>query len=197
MSARIDELRTRLPLEASLRISVEPPSAVAVDGEAAGQSPVSVRLRPGAHHVRATQDGYQPLERDVELAPGARVQLELSLVPLIPPLTATEQVPEAAVRNTVAPAPKEAPRRWTYVAAGLSAACLAAGITFGISANKAQGTLKDGALRSPDQVQQVYDTAVARSAAANGFYAAAGVAGAAAIALFFLEPHFGSPTEAR
>jgi tetratricopeptide (TPR) repeat protein len=197
VSARIEELRTRLPLEASLRISVEPPSAVAVDGEAAGQSPVSVRLRPGAHHVRATQDGYQPLERDVELAPGARVQLELSLVPLIPPLTATEQVPEAAVRNTVAPAPKEAPRRWTYVAAGLSAACLAAGITFGISANKAQGTLKDGALRSPDQVQQVYDTAVARSAAANGFYAAAGVAGATAIALFFLEPHFGSPTEAR
>ena len=53
------------------------------------------------------------------------------------------------------------------------------------------------ALRSPDQVQQVYDTAVARSAAANGFYAAAGVAGATAIALFFLEPHFGPPTEAR
>src|SRR5262249_41975591 len=61
VSARIEELRARLPLEASLRISVEPPSAVAVDGEAAGQSPVSVRLPPGAHHVRATQDGYQPL----------------------------------------------------------------------------------------------------------------------------------------
>ena len=196
VKARIDELRARLPLEASLRVSVEPPSAVAVDGEAAGLSPVSVRLRPGSHRVRATQDGYQPLERDVELAPGARVQLELSLVPLIPPLATTE-VPEAAVRNTVAPAPKAAPRRWTYVAAGLAAACLAAGISFGISANKAQDTLKDGTPRSPDQVQQVYDTAVARSAAANGFYAAAGVAGATAIALFFLEPHFGPPTEAR
>ena len=197
VSARIDELRARLPLEASLRISVEPQSVVAVDGEPAGLSPVSVRLRPGAHHVRAAQDGYQPLERDVELAPGARVQLELSLVPLVPPLVATEQVPEAAVRNTVAPAPREQPRRWTYVTAGLAAACLVAGIAFGASANRAQDTLKDGTPRSPEQVQQIYDTAVARSAAANGFYAAAGVAGATAIALFFLEPHLGGPSEAR
>jgi len=45
--------------------------------------------------------------------------------------------------------------------------------------------------------RRVYDTAVARSNAANAFYAAAGVAGAAAIALFFLEPHFGAPAEAR
>jgi tetratricopeptide (TPR) repeat protein len=197
VSARIDELRARLPLEASLRISVEPQSVVSVDGEPAGLSPISVRLRPGAHHVRATQDGYQPLERDVELAPGGRVQLELSLVPLIPPVAATEQVPEAAVRDTVGPAPRQQPRRWTYVAAGLAAACLTAGITFGVSASRAQDTLKDGTPRSPEQVQQIYDTAVARSAAANGFYAAAGVAGATAIALFFLEPHFGGPSEAR
>jgi len=92
---------------------------------------------------------------------------------------------------------KPAARRWTYVAAGLSAACLAAGIGFGISANKAEGTLKDGTPRSQQAVQQVYDTANARSAAANGFYAAAGIAGAAAIALFFLEPHFGASTETR
>ena len=195
VTARIDELRRRLPLEASLRISVEPPSSVAVDGTPAGVSPVAVRLAPGAHRVRATQDGYQPLEREVELAPGARIQLELSLVPLVPATAGT--APEAAVRDVVAPLPRTQPRRWTWVATGLSVACLAAGITFGVSAHQAENTLKDGTPRSPDQVQQVYDTAVARSNAANGFYAAAGITGAAAIALFFLEPHLGAPAEAR
>jgi len=196
VTARIEELRARLPLEASLRIAVEPPSTVSVDGEPAGTSPVSVSLNPGTHRIRAAQEGYQALEREVELAPGGRVQLELSLVPLVPVAT-TERAPEAAVRDTVAPLPKTQPRRWTWVATGLAAASLAAGITFGVSAHQAQDTLKDGTPRSPDQVQQIYDTAVARSNTANAFYAAAGVAGAAAIALFFLEPHFGAPAEAR
>ncbi|HEY3585697.1 MAG TPA: tetratricopeptide repeat protein, partial [Myxococcaceae bacterium] len=108
VSTRIEELRARLPLEASLRISVEPPAAVAVDGEAAGTSPVTVRLNPGTHRIGATHEGYQPLEREVELAPGGRVQLELSLVPLLPP-AATERAPEAAVRDTIAPLPKTQP----------------------------------------------------------------------------------------
>ena len=197
VAARITELRARLPLDASLQVTVEPPSPVSVDGDAAGLSPVSVRLRPGPHRVRATQDGYQPLEREVELAAGAQVQLELSLVPLIPGIAANGRAPDAAVHDAVAPLPKASPRRWTYVAAGLAAACLAAGITFGISAHQAEDSLKSGPPRSQEAVQQVYDTAVARSNAANGFYAAAGVAGAAAIALFFLEPHLGAPAEAR
>ena len=196
VSSRIEDLRARLPLEASLRISVEPPSPVAVDGEPAGTSPVSVRLAPGTHRVRAAQGGYQPLEREVELAPGGRVQLELSLVPLVPLAGGSERAPDAAVRDAVPP-PKTQPRRWTWVATGLAAVSLAAGVTFGVSAHQAEDKLKDGTPRSPDQVQQVYDTAVARSNAANGFYAAAGIAGAAAIALFFLEPHFGAPAEAR
>lgn len=196
VSARIAELRARLPLEASLRISVEPPSAVAVDGEGAGQSPVAVRLAPGTHRVLATQSGYQPLEREVELGPGARVQLELSLVPLTPAVAAPERAPESAVRDAVAPVPRPPDRRWTYVTAGLSAVCLAAGITFGLSAQQAQDTLRTGGPRSKESVQQIYDTAKARGAAANGFYAAAAVTGAAAVVLFFLEPHLGARAEA-
>src|SRR5215475_7136837 len=149
VAARIDDLRARLPMEASLRIAVEPPSSVAVDGEAAGLSPVSVRLKPGAHRVRATQDGYLPQEREVDLAPGSRVQLELSLVPLIPGVAGNERAPEGAVRNAVGPATRQ-PRRWTYVAAGIAAACLAGGIAFGISASQAQDTLKDGHPRSQE-----------------------------------------------
>jgi tetratricopeptide (TPR) repeat protein len=192
VAARIAELRQRLPLEASLGISVEPPSPVAVDGTPSGVSPLSLRLQPGSHRVRATQDGFQPLEREVNLGPGARVQLELSLVPVTP-----ERAPEAAVRDAVGPGRKGGERRWTYVAAGVAAACLAAGVAFGISAHQAQSTLQDGQTRNQDAVQQIYDTAVARNAAANGFYIAAGVLGATAVTLFFVEPHFGAGVEAR
>jgi tetratricopeptide (TPR) repeat protein len=194
--ARIDELRARLRSRprCGSRSSRRRRCRSTVNRRAlAGVGPAQT----GSHRVRATQEGYQPFERDVELAPGTRVQLELSLVALVPPVVATERAPEAAVRDTVAPVPRTQPRRWTYVAAGLSGLCLAAGITFGVSAHQAQDTLKDGTPRSPEQVQQIYDTAVARSAAANGFYAAAGIAGAAALALFFLEPHLGAPPEAR
>ena len=133
----------------------------------------------------------------MDLAPGARTQLELSLVPLVPPAQANGRAPDAAVKDTMAPAPKEAPRRWTYVAAGVAAVCLAAGIGFGVSAQQAQNTLRDGVPRSPEQVQQVYDTASARSQAANAFYVAAGVAGVTAITLYFIEPHLGTSSEAR
>ncbi len=196
VAAHLAELQARLPLEASLRVSVQPPASVSVDGDAAGRSPVALQLKPGRHQVRAAEDGYQPAEREVDLAAGARTQLELSLVPVLPLAQTGGQAPEAAVKDTVAPAPKAAPRRWTYVSAGVAAVCLAVGIGFGVSAQKAQDTLRDGTPRSPEQVQQIYDTANARSAAANGFYAAAGIAGVAALALFFAEPHFGSPAEA-
>ena len=190
VQARIDELQSRLPLQASLRVAVEPPAAVSVDDGTPQPSPVSVQLAPGHHRVSARRDGYGPVDREVDLAAGARVQLELSLAPLSsPPLRA----PEAAVRDTVGPAaPRKGERRWTWVATGLSAVSLAAGITFGVSAQQAQATLRDGTQRTQEQVQQVYDSAQARSTAANSFYIAAGVCGAAAVALFFLEPNFGS-----
>ncbi len=197
VAAHVAELEARLPLEASLRVTVEPPASVSVDGDPAGRSPVALRLKPGRHLVRAAEEGYQPLDREVDLAAGGRIQLELSLVPLLSPSVASGRAPDAAVRDAVTPAPKAAPRRWTYVAAGVAGVCLAAGIGFGLSARQAENTLKDGVPRSPEAVQQVYDTANARSAAANGFYVAAAVTGAAAIALYFIEPHLGTPSEAR
>jgi len=197
VATHVAELQARLPLEASLRVAVEPPASVSVDGDLAGRSPVALRLKPGRHQVRAEESGYQALEREVDLAAGARIQLELSLVPLAPPPGANTRAPEAAVRDVVNPPTRGAPRRWTYVAAGVAGVCLAAGIGFGVSAQQAQNALKVGGPRSPEAVQQVYDTASARSAAANGFYVAAAITGAAALALYFIEPQLGSSAEAR
>lgn len=194
---RIDELQRRLPLEASLRVAVEPPASVSVDDGNPQPSPLSVQLQPGRHRVVARRSGYGPVDREVELAPGARVQLELSLIPLAT-VDATSRAPEGAVRDTVGPtSPRRGERRWTYVAIGVAAVSLAAGISFGLSAHQAQNTLRDGTSRTQEQVQQVYDSASARSTAANSFYAAAGICGAAAIALFFLEPSWQAAPEGR
>src|SRR5262249_25186146 len=194
--ARIADLQSRLPLQASIRVAVEPPASVSVDEGTPQPSPVSVQLTPGHHRVSARREGYVPVEREVDLAPGSRVQLELSLVPLVAE-TGVVRAPEGAVRDTVGTARHRGERRWAWVAAGISAVSLAAGITFGLSAQQAQNTLRDGTQRTQEQVQQVYDSASARSTAANSFYVAAGVSGAAAIALFFLEPNFGTAPEGR
>jgi tetratricopeptide (TPR) repeat protein len=199
VAARIGELEARLPLEASLRVSVEPPASVSVDDGPPEPSPRSVRVSPGRHRVRAEREGYVPLEREVDLNAGARVQLELSLPPLAPSEEPVRtRAPTAAVQNEVRPATrKTGERRWTWVAAGLSAASLAAGIGFGISAHQAQDKLRDGTPREQPEVQQIYDAAQARNTASKAFYAAAAVTGAAAIALFFIEPHLGAPAEGR
>jgi tetratricopeptide (TPR) repeat protein len=198
VAARIGELESRLPLEASLRVSVEPPASVSVDDGPPEPSPRSVRVSPGRHRVRAEREGHVPVERDVDLAAGARVQLELSLPPLAPSEEAARtRAPSAAVQNEVSPVRRTGARRWTYVAAGLSVASLAAGIGFGISAHQAQDMLRDGQPRDKTAAQQIYDSAQARNTASNAFYAAAAVTGAAAIALFFIEPHLGAPAGGR
>lgn len=199
VAARIGELESRLPLEASLRVSAEPPASVSVDDGPPEPSPRSVRVSPGRHRVRAEREGHVPVERDVDLAAGARVQLELSLPPLAPSEEAARtRAPAAAVQNEVMPAARRTgARRWTYVAAGLSVASLAAGIGFGISAHHAQDTLRDGQPRDQTAAQQIYDSAQARNTASNAFYAAAAITGAAAVALFFIEPHLGTPAEGR
>jgi tetratricopeptide (TPR) repeat protein len=197
VAEHINDLQARLPLEASLRVSVEPPSSVSVDGDTPQPSPRSVQVAPGRHRVRAEHSGHLPLEREVDLAAGARVQLELSLVPVPPPESLTAAPPAALSDGVGKEGPRKGERRWTYVAAGLSVACLAAGIGFGISAHQAQDNLRNGEVRDQTAAQQIYDSARTRNTASTAFYVAAGVSGAAAIALFFLEPHMGAPAEGR
>ena len=58
-----------------------PDAAVAVDGNAAGLSPLTddLVLEPGEHLVEVTRDGYSPLRRELRLAAGESVVLDLML----------------------------------------------------------------------------------------------------------------------
>jgi len=57
----------------------EPGMAVTVDGQPSGLSPLPepLELAPGPHTVRLEKDGFVPIQRRVELAPGDVVTLEL------------------------------------------------------------------------------------------------------------------------
>ena len=192
VAEHVEELRRQIPAEAHLSVLVEPPGAtVTVDQSPPEPAPLDKFFVAGHHVVLAELAGHTPARREIELSPGGSLQLELTLKPFVTP--AETRAPDAAVRQGVPPAtprPVAGERKWTYVA--LTAAVVAAGVglAFGASAQSAQNQLH-AQVHNQTAAQQFYDTANARAAAANAFYAGAAVAGATAITLFFLEPSLG------
>lgn len=182
------ELRQQLPAQGSLTVAVEPPgAAVRVDEAPAEPAPVEKLLPAGHHVVLAELGGYSPARRDVELSAGGSLRLELTLRPLEPAPEA--RAPEAAVKQDVPPpAPRRGERKWTYVALAAAVVATGVGLAFGASAQAAQDQLH-ARVHTQVDAQQYYDTANARAAAANSFYAGAALAGAASVTLFFLEPN--------
>lgn len=68
------------PPELLITVNVDG-ATVRVDDEVVGRSPVaSLRLTPGRHVVMVTADGYSGTRREVELEPGERERLDLSLL---------------------------------------------------------------------------------------------------------------------
>lgn len=64
----------------ALVVVTDPPGArVLVDGTPIGPAPIEQQTTAGKHHVRAQLGGYLPEDRDVELVPGVRETLRLSL----------------------------------------------------------------------------------------------------------------------
>jgi tetratricopeptide (TPR) repeat protein len=191
LSEHVASLRREVPPEAHLTVSVEPPGATVAVDEAPGEpAPLEKVLPPGRHVVVAELSGHTPARRDVELVPGGSLQLELTLKPVD---SVPERAPDGAVRQDVpAPPTQSSPgqRKWTYVALSVAVAALGVGLAFGATAQSAQNQLH-AQIHTQAAAQQLYDSANARAAAANSFYAGAGVAGATAVTLFFLEPTLG------
>jgi tetratricopeptide (TPR) repeat protein len=191
LAEHVAELRRQIPADGHLSVSVEPSGAtVKVDQSPPEPAPVDKLLPPGRHVVLAELSGHTPAHRDVDLVAGGSLQLELTLRPLEPP---SNRAPEAAVREDVPPpAPRSVPgeRKWTYVALTAAMVAVGVGLAFGASAQSAQNQLQSR-IHTQAAAQQLYDTANARAAAANSFYAGAAVAGAAAVTLFFIEPALG------
>jgi len=83
------------PTQGSLEISSDPPgSAVLVDGNPVGQTPVAeLKLKPGSHRVEVTREGYEAWSGSATIEAGKKAELEASLTP-IPKATPTPAPPQ-------------------------------------------------------------------------------------------------------
>jgi hypothetical protein len=61
--------------DGTLLVDAVPWGEVYVDDHPVGMTPRAVPLRPGRYTVRVVREGYEPLVRAVEIAPGARLGL--------------------------------------------------------------------------------------------------------------------------
>jgi TonB family protein len=76
-------------------VSTPAGAAVTVDGAASGQTPVTdLKLRPGAHKVELSKDGYEPWSGNLSVDPGKKARLEATLK-AVPPKVTQPPKPEA------------------------------------------------------------------------------------------------------
>lgn len=191
-------------------------ATVTVDGKARGTAPVSLELPPGPHDVGVALSGHQTATRRVTIAADKSLELDFTLVKATAaPVVMTEPAPAATkppdaplaakppdltpkpadTTSTlppavVAPAETEHTRLFTWIAAGTAGAALAGAVVMGIAANADANTLRNGERHEQKQAQKLHDGAENKALAANVLYGAAGVAGVAAVTLFFVEGSF-------
>jgi len=56
-------------------VNSTPWGQIYVDGELVGNTPLSITLSAGPHTVRVVQDGFEPFEREIQLAPGQQLRM--------------------------------------------------------------------------------------------------------------------------
>jgi hypothetical protein len=122
----------------TLTVTSDPSGAsVAVDGTAAGRTPVTLRdLSPGAHTVVLSMAGRQSVTRTVELRAGSSQEVTAALETVAPPVAhhhAEPPPPEPLVRATPLPPPTttEHPGRTAKILGG---ALFGAGVLAGVVA---------------------------------------------------------------
>ncbi|HEY7955858.1 MAG TPA: PEGA domain-containing protein [Polyangia bacterium] len=131
-----------VPVEAkpTVTITSDPSNAaVAVDGQAMGRTPVTLRdLSPGSHTVAISLRGHETAMRTIELRPGASHELAVTLEAVQPPPIAVVPPTEPTTPATpppvaIAPRPGEGPspshpgRTAKYIALGSLIGGVAAG----------------------------------------------------------------------
>ena len=187
-----------------LLVFANPASArIVLDGKPLSPSPAYVEVKPGAHTLRVSAEGYQSEESELLVEPHHVSETTVSLrsQSAEPLATAGDDAP-TRTQNTdpsltpssvdtpvvVTQAPTVRPRVATWVTAGVAVAAAATAGGLGLAYSSANHQLKT---LEPNRTQAQADALVARvQGTALGADIALGVAGAAAvtaIVLFFVE----------
>jgi tetratricopeptide (TPR) repeat protein len=139
VSSQIETLRAK-PATLTVQSDVPGASILVDETDSNRATPAELSLSPGHHVIGLLKDGYQHAEQGVDLTPGERETLQLTLVPTPPPQ------PQPAPAPAPVAEPTRGPRHTTpafWVATGIGAAGLVTGITLGALALKREKEFDD------------------------------------------------------
>jgi tetratricopeptide (TPR) repeat protein len=164
-------------------------ATVKVDGLVRGATPLTIPVTPGVHKVHLSRAGFETANSTVEIAPGERKDVELTMNKLPDEHPAIVTVPEAQ-RDT---GPKASWKKYGWILIGVAAATGAVGAGFGIAESQLHGqaVAADPSMTTRGDVNALRDKGSTYSAIA---YTGLGVGGAALLAaaiVFIVDPSRG------
>jgi len=164
-------------------------ATVKIDGLVRGATPLTIPITPGAHKVHLSRAGFETANASVDVGPGERKDVELTMNKLPdehPPIVAVPEVP----RDT---GPKASYQKYAWILIGVAAGLGALGAGFGIAESQLHGqaVAADPSMTTRAQINDKRDTGSTYAAIA---YAGIGVGGAALLAaaiVFIVDPSRG------
>jgi hypothetical protein len=128
-------------------VSTPAGAQVTVDGQAQmGETPMTLKLKPGAHKVTVAAAGYETKTLDLDVKAGDKVEqkVELKSAEMLPPPepVATPPAPEPAPTPPPAPPPAKS-KVPAYITLGVAGAGAIVGTFFGIKALSAKSDFDD------------------------------------------------------
>ncbi len=132
--ARMADLKAKLVGE--VNVTTNPMGAtVSIDGTPqAGETPMIVKLTPGAHKLTLVAAGFEPKEVDIDVKGGEKAEQKLELVAKAPPPPPPEPVIEAPAPPPPPPPPPPRSKVPAYITLGIAGAGAVVGTIFGIKA---------------------------------------------------------------
>jgi hypothetical protein len=143
---KLAELQAKQGGEISI-VSTPAGAQVTVDGQAQmGETPMTLKLKPGAHKVTVAAAGYETKTLDLDVKAGDKVEqkVELKSAEMLPPPepVATPPAPEPAPTPPPAPPPAKS-KVPAYITLGVAGAGAIVGTFFGIKALSAKSDFDD------------------------------------------------------
>ncbi|MFO0565902.1 MAG: PEGA domain-containing protein [Polyangiaceae bacterium] len=151
IKSRLSEIKGKQTGELSLQTN-PPGAAVSVDGNAQpGETPMILKLAPGAHSITVTNPGYEKQELKIDVTAGQRVDKNFELKasdagPAAPAPAPVDTPPPAAEPTEKSePAQPAQPKSKVpaYVTLGIAGASAAVGAFFGVKALGAKSDFND------------------------------------------------------
>ena len=133
--ARMADLKAKLVGEVSV-VTNPMGATVSIDGTPqAGETPMIVKLTPGAHKLTLVAAGFEPKDLDIDVKGGEKTEQKLDLVAKAPPPPPPpEPVVEAPAPPPPPPPPPPRSKVPAYITLGIAGAGAVVGTIFGIKA---------------------------------------------------------------